>query len=95
MRNEVMRPSDGSKDYYISYATKEKAILPGTFDTEDETALVQTIPGTEYSPEWERYNWYILNGDHREIYADLIDQGFDKCYDYFCSKPEQKSSWSN
>jgi len=28
-------------------------------------------------------NFYVLNGDHRSEYHSIIDEGFDKCMDYF------------
>ncbi|MGG1263817.1 hypothetical protein [Brevibacillus laterosporus] len=27
--------------------------------------------------------FYILNGDHRKQYVEIIEQGFDKCLSYF------------
>lgn len=38
--------------------------------------------------------YYILNGDHRKEYEELLPQGFDACHNYYLSKPELKSGWS-
>lgn len=39
-------------------------------------------------------HYYILNGDHRDAYESLVDEGLEACLAYFNSKPELKSSWS-
>lgn len=77
-----------SKDegFYISYNPGNYTI--SAFNSDDggsETALV--IGGS----------YYILNGDHREKYEKLIDEGFDACKKYFDKKAKLgfKSSWSN
>lgn len=75
------------EDFYISYN-------PGTGKTfpmfagdggvgSDETAIVKDG------------NFYILNGDFRKEYEEIVDQGFEACYKFFESKPELKSSWSD
>lgn len=40
-------------------------------------------------------NFYILNGDFRKEYEELVPKGYQACYDFFLSKSEFKSSWSN
>ena len=39
--------------------------------------------------------FYILNGDHREIYFHLISQGFDACFEYFKSQPDKINKYSD
>ena len=39
--------------------------------------------------------YYILNGDWMLAYAELAPQGFDACLNFFMSKPQFVSSWSN
>lgn len=39
--------------------------------------------------------FYILNGDFREEYAALCEQGLAACMQFFASKPELVSSWSD
>lgn len=38
--------------------------------------------------------FYILNGDHRAGYADLIPQGLAACLDYFRAHINQKNKYS-
>lgn len=92
--NYIINPKVGIADenhvlkkenFYISYNPKPCATLPG-FASDgggDETAIVKDG------------KFYILNGDFRKEYEELVDQGFDACYNFFKSKPELKSSWSN
>lgn len=92
----IDNPSDGiseansvlkAEGFYISYnpgtGMKFSFFAGDNGVGSDETALVKDR------------NFYILNGDHRKEYEELVDKGFDVCYDYFLSKPELKSSWSN
>jgi hypothetical protein len=52
-------------------------------DEGEETALVKDG------------NYYILLGDFRDEYEQLIDEGFEACKKFFDSKPELRGSWSN
>lgn len=59
---------------------------PAMFDGDggsDETALVKD---GEY---------YILNGDFRDQYQSIADQGFKECITVFLSNQKCKSSWSS
>ncbi len=38
--------------------------------------------------------FYILNGDFREEYAELSEQGLDACLRFFAAHPHVVSSWS-
>lgn len=40
-------------------------------------------------------NFYILNGDHRTKYADLMNKGFDACFDYFKANIGQINKYSD
>lgn len=51
-------------------------------DDESETALI--VDGC----------YYILNGDFRAEYEALASQGVAACIEFFKSKPELHSSWS-
>lgn len=79
--NSVLR----SEGFYVSYNPQPSPDFD-SFQADnngDETALVK------------ENNFYILNGDFRKEYEELEPKGFDACYDFYTSKPELKSSWSN
>lgn len=53
---------------YVSYNDRDTAIFGS-----DTTALV-----------WgQMEKFYVLNGDHRAAYAQLMDRGFEACLGYF------------
>lgn len=54
--------------FYVSYNTRD-AVYYGC----DTTALVLG----------QMQKFYILNGDHREQYKQIIEQGFDRCLSYY------------
>lgn len=75
---------------YISY--RPHGGLPDAWETppEGETALVIEA------------NFYILDGDHRQEYeqivnnsSDDIDNAVQRCLEYFYSRPDQRSVWSD
>jgi len=39
--------------------------------------------------------FYILNGDHRKQYEEIIEQGFLKCLEYFKNNISQASKYSD
>lgn len=82
--NHVLEGSD----FRISYLNMGDAVLHSLGWGVDEGHIGETalIKDGKY---------YILNGDHRKEYEVLVDQGFVACYNYFLSKPDEKSSWSN
>lgn len=43
--------------------------------------------------QMERF--FILNGDHRDAYAERIPQGWSACLDYFCAHPELVNPFSD
>jgi hypothetical protein len=43
----------------------------------------------------EMEKFYILNGDHRQQYMALIDQGFDACLSYFKAHLDQINKYSD
>lgn len=83
--NEVL-DGDG---FYISYqpdtaAGPFGAFFSGNGETLDETALVKDG------------KFFILNGDWREQYAELVPNGWDACKSFFDKHAdEHKSVWSN
>lgn len=58
-------------------------------DGRAETALVKK--NNETRPR----KFYILNGDFRKEYSELVPKGFKTCYKFFNSKSEFKSGWSD
>mgnify|MGYP003626343813 CR=1 FL=1 len=55
-------------NFYVSFNDYDHGIYGG-----DTTALVLG----------QMQHFYILNGDHRAAYAELIPQGIDACLSYF------------
>jgi hypothetical protein len=70
--------------FYISYNPCPGAIISmfAADDGGDETAIVHAG------------NYYILNGDFRDKYEELIGQGFDACKAFYDTQ-NNKSSWSD
>lgn len=83
----VMLNGDEAGSWWISYnPSSTKTFGAGSFmaaDQEAETAIVKDD------------NYYILNGDWRQDYEQLIDKGFKACKKFFDEHQEDKSSWSN
>lgn len=40
-------------------------------------------------------NYFILNGDYRTEYAELVGNGLAACLNFFLDRPRRVSSWSN
>lgn len=52
------------------------------------------VPETAIMTKCNKY--FILNGDHREQYEQLIDDGLEACMEYYkFNKPQFGSVWSN
>lgn len=66
--------------FYVSYNSHDTTIYGC-----DTTALVTEIPNLHF---------YILNGDHREAYQELIPKGISNCIDYFKEHIEHTSKYS-
>ena len=56
----------------------------------DETALVVLCDSSIVGKEF-----FILNGDFRQQYADLAEVGLSACLKFFLSQGEYISSWGN
>jgi hypothetical protein len=40
--------------------------------------------------------YFILNGDYRKDYEELVDKGFEACIKFYLAQhPTKRSSWSN
>lgn len=84
--NEV---TQGGENWYISYSA---APIGGRGE---ETALVVKRDGTdEDTPPWKEHDYFILDGDFREDYKDLIPD-LDACKKFFTDNSDKKSEWSN
>jgi hypothetical protein len=68
------------RGFYISYNNYDIGIYGS-----DTTALVLG--------QMEKF--YILNGDHRKAYANLVPRGFNACLDYFKGHLDQISKYSD
>ena len=67
------------KTFYVSYNSRD-AYLYGDVTT----ALV-----------WgQMEHFYILYGDHRKEYKELMDQGWQACFDYFAGHKDLLSKYS-
>ncbi|MGV8130555.1 MAG: hypothetical protein ACP5N7_00465 [Candidatus Pacearchaeota archaeon] len=76
------------KGFYISYNSCPWAGFQ-FFESDNrssETALVK---------EGKNKKFYILNGDFRKEYEQLIDKGFNACKTFYKKNIDHKSSWSN
>jgi|TARA_Y100000310_G_scaffold20001_2_gene19515 hypothetical protein len=72
------------EEFAISYNSNPGSGL-SLFDGDggsDETALCK---GGKY---------YILNGDYRDEYEAIIDQGFDACFQFYQDHLDKRSYWS-
>ena len=80
-RGNMLANGDG---FWISYRA-DTGFMGRVFSGDDgsETALCHNG------------KYYILNGDWRDQYAEVINQGFDACLAVFLKNAEHKSSWSN
>lgn len=68
------------KGFYISYNNYDRRIYGDV-----TTALVLG----------QMQKFYILNGDHRKQYKELIEHGFDKCLEYFKANISQVNKYSD
>lgn len=66
--------------FYVSYNSYDLSIYGS-----DTTALVDN----------DMTKFFILNGDHQKEYKDLINQGFNQCYEYFLAHIDQINRYSN
>ena len=85
MLNEYLDNED--EDFFVSF-NGHKNVVPGidAFDAETpfgETALIKDD------------NYYILNGDFRKEYEEIIDKGFQKCLELYYANLEKRSFWSS
>ena len=72
--------------FYISYNSGATLLLPDS--PNGETALCV--------PDSKKYNpYYILNGDFRKEYEELIPKGLEACMEFFKSQSDKISSWSH
>ena len=67
-KDDILLDSKIYKGFYVSYNTVDRREYGC-----DTTALVLG----------QMQKFYILNGDHRIEYSKIIEQGFQKCLDYF------------
>ena len=75
--------------FRVSYLSDTKAVFAGVpllsqaaeGDTDEETALV-----LEPSEQGYRNSYYILNGDWRDTYTNLVPLGFDACLEFYHQK---------
>lgn len=90
MDNEIVE-GDG---FYISFnpnTSKLGISFKGDNNGCCETALV--VPRENKPSESD---FFILNGDYRESYAELIPKGLGECLKFFDRmKANHRSSWSN
>ncbi len=69
--------------FYISYNPDFSGFSHWVSDDgSDETALCKDG------------KYFILNGDFRDRYEEIIDQGFEACFDFY-TKQNNVSSWSD
>lgn len=83
--------------FRISYLDDTAAVFESSFlsrlfngDAKDETAIV--IPNGDGTN-----SYYILNGDWRDAYTPLVEQGFDACLAFYHQKRLEGagSTWSS
>ncbi|MEV0360115.1 hypothetical protein AB0H71_29055 [Nocardia sp. NPDC050697] len=73
-------------DFYVSYNSGEIAPFIPAFAADNGGAETALCKDGKY---------FILNGDHREQYENLVDEGFGACYAYFMRHQDERSSWSS
>jgi hypothetical protein len=77
------------EEHYLSYLVPNANLLLSQFASD--------IPGLGGTALCTRSPWkcLILNGDFRKQYEEVLDQGYDACYNLYQSlKAEHGSSWS-
>lgn len=84
-QNWMLKSEDGK--FHISYNSNTHTMISAFHGdgAGDETAIVDNVNS----------QYYILNGDWRKDYEQLIDKGFKACKDFFDAHQEHKSSWSS
>lgn len=84
--NEVMQGAGFFVSYVNTTLSPIKAIPAFRSDSEDgiETAIKKD----------DRCGYLVLNGDHREGLAEVIDKGFDAVFGYYMAHRDSASSWS-
>lgn len=82
------------ENHYVSYLFPDNTSAAETLGLDsvsDNPAVGETALCT-LSP----WKCLILNGDFRQQYETLIDQGYDACYNFYLSQvKEHGSSWSD
>lgn len=66
--------------FYVSYNDYDISIHGS-----DTTALVPEL----------YCEFFVLNGDHRDGYANLMSQGFDACFEYFLANIDRIGKYSS
>lgn len=87
----IMLYGDDKESWWISYNSssiktfgKRSSFLSDlSNETDNETAIVS------------RHGYHILNGDWREEYENIIDDGLEACLRFYASKPDYHSSWTD
>ena len=86
---------DGGEEFYIAYNPNMGNM--GIFASDNgqvETSLVKRKSTTLVDTISDEF--FILNGDFREQYENLVDKGFCACYRFYRDhKKEHGSSWSS
>ncbi|MGG4105197.1 hypothetical protein AAXB25_14870 [Paenibacillus lautus] len=86
--NQVIEGNDSpiemdSKTYegfYVSYNTYDRVYYGS-----DTTALVLG----------QMQKFFILNGDHRKQYEEIVEQGFEKCLSYYKENIHKSNKYSD
>jgi hypothetical protein len=100
--------SDNHDDFYISFRSEKDNAQTHQFgmmiselavkitgneaykDSNSETALI------DKKRRYNGYKYYVLKGDFRGAYLELVSQGFDACLSYYNEqKNEHESVWSD
>ena len=72
--------------FYISYNSGESLLGPDTTNGETAICLKESSVANPF---------YILNGDFRKEYEELVPKGLEACMEFFKSQSDKISSWSH
>lgn len=92
---QISNKADGDINNCFQWESEDGSWLVSYIDQGVDWGPTDTVDGETAIIVGETGKYYILNGDWREAYRELIPEGLDACMAFFHSKPQSHSTWSN